>query len=297
MEQLKLIAIKTPSKFYVSDNLKRESYFNSKLHQYLFDGQSLAKETNLNNWFELPNEPTKVEKVTPPKKTCVSFKLKAGYQPSDLMPESYTYEEFDDESAIAGLYERVYEETAEVREEVELVVDVVFESPVEVASKIYNGVSYPIFTQITTPRELLQFYPCELSGKALFDQVKAYVKTHTTCSDVFFEDYDWKFDVKKKIKLTEPYVWQENVNWGTKKKPKLVTRTSKTRDVYVLKISYDKGVCSMPPIKAESMTDLKDKFESIMSEIMKDINEQVIVCPCCDGVGVVLESEAEKWQK
>lgn len=288
--KLEVLVIKTPSKIYISDNLKRENYFDTKLDKYLFDGEK-AKSTYMSSWRSLPTLPTKVEFKTPESRNYLGYKLKAGYPISDVTPAFIAQKDWDEDLDIAGLYQAAYDVVHGKLEEVDFSYSIIHESDMNLPEVEFHGITYPLLTLITTPKELRQFTPCVLEGEALFREIGRYVKTHLTCEDCTLDDSSYAFRVHKKIKLTEPKVWQVDINQGTRRKPKYVTRSCGTTTRQILEVTYRDKKCSFPRIEADSAMELKTKFETIMEEIMSDINQKVVNCPCCQGAGVILEKE------
>lgn len=287
---LKLLVIKTPSKIYITDNIENRTYFNSQLNHLLFDGEKVES-TYLEQYKSINRMPTKITKVVVGESKTLHYKLKEGYTPSKLLPETITSDEYWNNESIQGLYTSVKEKQPDTVEDVPFEIEIIQEAEFDLPTKEVHGVSYPVLTKITTPKILLPFAPCELKGQALFKMIAEYIKTHVTCKGIRFDDYDWKFEVKKEIELSEPYSFTENVNLLTKKKPKYVTHTRTKEVKAVFKITYEKDVCSFPTISADNINDLQKKFTEIMEDIMKDINEEVVYCPCCKGHGVILKSQ------
>lgn len=290
--KLEVLVIKTPSKVYISDNLKRENYFNTKLDKYLFDGEK-AKSTYMSSWRSLPTLPTKVDFKTPESRNYLGYKLKAGYPVSELTPEFISQKDWDEDLDIAGLYQAAYDVVHGKLEDVDFSYSIIHESDMNLPEVEFHGAAYPLLTRIATPPEILPFTPCVLEGEALFRKITGYIKTHLTCGDVRLDDYSFSFTVRKNIKLTEPISWEVNVNSCTRRKPKYVTRTRGTDERKIFEVKFENKKCSFPSIEADNIVELQTKFEAIMEEIMEDINQKVVDCPCCKGAGVVLEKEVQ----
>lgn len=101
-EILKIIAIKTKTHVYISDNIDGSSYFTSQIKHYIFDGY-VAKPTYKNDWYELSDIPTKVEKLVPRQIIKSWYELKEVHYNTGL-PKILYSKDFNED----GEYESVY---------------------------------------------------------------------------------------------------------------------------------------------------------------------------------------------
>ena len=90
--------------------IAREDRYCSGMGNYLFDGQT-AETTNKDKWYKLSKIPTEVLEKKPDERVNKRYELKAGYQPTELMPsvitmEMYESEEYED---VIGLYTLKYD--------------------------------------------------------------------------------------------------------------------------------------------------------------------------------------------
>ena len=84
------------------------SSWNTPTMYYLFDGEKAVK-TNKKDWYKLDKIPTTVSQRKPNIKINTRYELKAGYTPTDLLPqiitmEMYNTNEYEKFSLSSGSY-------------------------------------------------------------------------------------------------------------------------------------------------------------------------------------------------
>ncbi len=131
--------------------------------------------------------------------------------------------------------------------------------------------------------------------------IRSYVKANidTNVADIT-SDYDFHFEVKKKIALANPYnilIDTNNTLFSKRKrKPQWVNKmiSQKTETIINFKNSltstdYGKDCVVAPLIVGENYIDLQNKVEKYLSELIKQINKKYCECPTCKGWGIVEE--------
>jgi len=295
---LKLIAIKTKDKVFVSDNIKGESYCNSSIGNLLFDG-SKPKETFVKYWYELPQIPKDIQRTIAPQRINQRYELMEGYPVTEATPKIINESYIDDESEyydIRGLYQQKYELTEETFEPVEFEVVILDEIDGFVPINPKFDLQYGLLDKLQTHPMLLSTKPCELTAAESYKIIRQYVKENIDPRIAeITSDYDFCFTVQKKIKLAQEETYEVDVNnsWFSKrkKKPKYETRYRKHRSVEIYEVApkaYDKYPI-VTPFSGKDYDDLQDNIEKFLSDLMKDINEPVVECSCCGGTGVILK--------
>jgi hypothetical protein len=268
------------------------------LNKYLFDGKK-PEETNNEYWYKLSKIPEKVTVKKPNERINKRYELKAGYAATELMPriitmEMYSTDEYDD---IMGCYTLKYDEVDGGYEEIEFTIDNIYtrEDYTFVPNTYYAETD--LITQIEYPEEAYQDKPCKLGGKQMLEIIRAHVKANIdTAVATITSDYDFHFEVKKKIALADPYsiMVDTNNSWINKRrKPKWVERMISAKEEVIINFKepggrdYGKDCVVAPSIIGENYEDLKNKVEKYLNELMDRINKKYCECPQCRGWGIV----------
>jgi hypothetical protein len=108
-------------------------------------------------------------------------------------------------------------------------------------------------------------------------------------------DYEFHFEVKRKIMIAEPYSYSVDINAHSKKrKPHWVQKLVESKSETILNLkrrssdsSYGNNCALAPVMYGKNQTELEDKVNSYLENLMKEINKQYVECPHCKGWGVV----------
>jgi hypothetical protein len=291
-KSLKIIAIKTSTKVYISDNISGSSYHTTYLERYIFDGVKPRK-TYRNDWFEVDQIPTKTERVVPPQQINIRYELNSKYPESELTPrvinESYIGEDSPYEEVI-GLYERKWDLTDETLEEIEFELTVIEELDEFEITKQEFQLQYNLLDRINTHPVLLSTKPCSMSREESYKIIREYIKNNINPHYArVTSDYDFCFSVEKVIELYQPESYEVNINSGTKRKPKYETKYKRNRTAKIYEIA-PKSYQSYPvvePFSGKNKEDLKNNIKTFLEELISKINEPVVECEHCKGRGVV----------
>ncbi|MWV44873.1 hypothetical protein GRF59_14725 [Paenibacillus sp. HJL G12] len=289
-ESLKLIAIKTKSKVYVSDNINNDSYFYSRIKDLIFDG-SKPENTYKSDWFEVPCVPTTIQRSLPAEQINVRYELKEVHYNTGL-PKVLQYSDFDEDTgqyeSVYGLYERKFDLTEPGLENVEFELNVIAElEDFEIVRSDFQ-LQHSILDHITTHPILLSTKPCKLSRQESFNIVRKYIKANIDSKYASVtSDYDFCLSVSKKIEHA-PESYRVDVG---KRKPKYETRYSRSRTVKVYETA-PKSYQTYPviePFEGKNEDDLKDIIQKFLDELMIVINKPLVECEHCKGYGVILD--------
>ena len=323
---IEIIGIKTNDGYYITDNLKNESYFSSQIKSKIINSEPVES-TFHNSWFKINGEPKTVQQYEPQppinrryelKDNFLSDKLKDMYLWDDVfveINEDYENVFIKEFSAIFPLYEYKEDKQLPILKDVEFTYRTLTEideikTPSTFSYKRvgqWNHEKYPpatekdlefdMISKIITPALLLPSTPCSLNRKATYDIIRAYVKENINPKVAeITSDYDFCFTVKKKIDLAKEHKYEVDVNnsifSNKKRKPKYETRLQKSRSVQVFEMCHApyQGYTSIEPFKAENQDDLKTYIDNYLDHLIKVINEPLCECDKCNGTGVLIKN-------
>lgn len=292
---LKLVAIKTNSKVFISDNINGDGYFHTRLDNYYYDGEK-PKETYNKNWFEFTSIPTKIEKKLPEKEINQRYELKEGFQETELTPKVINVSYIDEDSdfyEVKGLYDYKYETQDVGFEEVPFEITVAEEINGEFEIvKMEHEPKYSLLDRITTHPVLLPTKPCYLTKEESYRIIRNHVKANINPKYArVTSDYDFCFTVEKVIELHKVHEYTVDVNaMHSRRKPKYEKRYQTARSVKIYEVA-PKSYQSYPivePFSGKDYEDLKNNIDTFLHNLMEMINEPVTECEHCKGRGVIL---------
>lgn len=315
---MKIIAIKTNDGFLISDNVKNEGYFSTRIRDLFFDGEKPTP-TFKSDWSKVKSKPSKIEKLITGVDINRRYELK-DKSLSATFKEVYLNEEVYDSDfdmlpsfrEIKGLYEYKFEKSEDSFElvcfEWEEILEIeTYKEPSgfnykalgswdkEINPITEKNLKYDILAQILTPSVLIHNQPCSLSRKETYDIIRKFIKDNINSQVAeITSDYDFCFTVKKKIRLDKPHVYKVDVNnllFGKKRKPKYEARTRRHESVEVFNMcpSAYQSYSLIEPFKADSQEDMKQYIENYLNHLIGVINEPLVYCECCNGTGVKLD--------
>lgn len=322
-DMMKIIGIKTNDGFYITDDLKNErDYYNSltQLASMLINGEK-PEQTFQKKWVKVKSEPKSIQQyVSQPsinkRYELIDKLLKDKFKEVWLLEETTVKVECEQvraEGFIPDLYEYKQDDQPNILQDVEFEYQTIVEideiktpeifsykrSGEYDNSKDYGNVTekdikYDMISQIISPAILLHTQPCKLGAKESYDLVRKYIKQNINYDVAeITSDYDFCFTVKKKIALSQPHVYQVDVNntfFGKKRKPKYQTRVSKHDSISIFEMTpankpYERYT-PLPPFEGDSQDSLKENIDSYLRHLIGVINEPLQYCECCNGTGV-----------
>jgi hypothetical protein len=283
--------------YITDDRTGNRGYYSSDIENLLFDGNKVEK-TYKNNWYKLSKIPKSVKKKLPDQKINIRYELKEGYPSSDLLPK-VIYEDrlIDTEyEEVSGLYQYRYDTIDGEYEEIPFTIEVIYKKDdFEWIKKQYA--SHPdLITQIEYHPDLYQEVPCSITSEEMFDIIRKHVKTNINPSVAkVTSDYGFHFEVKREIAIAEPYSFIVNKNAGDKRRrPNWVTNWVRSKSITILNLrrstmdsTYGNDCKLAPSFFGKNQTDLENKINQYLDELMAEINKQYIECPHCKGWGVI----------
>lgn len=281
--------------------ISREDRHYSGINNFLFDGQ-VAEKTNRNEWYKLNKAPSEILEKKPNETINKRYELKAGYQPTELMPSIITMEMYEsgEYEDVMGLYSLKYDIKEGGYEQIEFKISTIYKRKdfEFVPNKYYAETD--LLTQIEYPEVAHQDFPCKLTSDQMYSIIRNYVKSNINTKYAQVKsDYDFHFEVVRQIGLAEPYTTLMDTNgslFSKRRKPKWVTQTISTKTASILNLKrkpentdYGDNCCLAPCIVGENYADLTEKVEKYLKELMASINKNFCECPKCKGWGVVEE--------
>lgn len=321
-EILQLEAVKTPERVYVHEKKKDRYSRAGDLSEYLFNGKH-PKPAFLEGWYIIERMPSRIERILPPEKINFRYELVDPDMESEKVPKIVDRDEvsdYDDDEYewlwkdewkhLASLYELKWDLSKETCEDMDFEFTDVFEMN-EVAE--HKGFSYPVYrtrykrdgtTQLTEnsaksslsdrlffPSVVLPDRPVKLSKKQTFGIIRYHVSQHIDPKVAkITSDYAFCFTVKKKIPLSEPEKYQVDASRLGSKRPKWMVKTRREREIQIFEMAPEpyQNYTVVEPFEGENWTELKEKIEKYLNDLMVMINEPLHDCPHCGGYGVVL---------
>ena len=271
--------------------------WNCDCSRYLFDGKA-AESTNKVEWYRIDKIPTIVSEKKPDERINERYELKAGYAANDLMPKVIAKDQVDEYEEVLGLYTYKYDSIPGGYEDVEFNIEKIYEKEDFVFVPNKYDAQTDLITQIEYPEEAYQDKPCRIDSSQMLKLIREYVKANIDASVATIKsDYDFHFEVAKKIALANPYNIKVDTNYSSmnrRRKPKWVDKMISTKETTIINFkdkasssSYGNDCKVAPSIVGENYTDLQNKVENYLSELMKQINKNYCECPNCKGWGIV----------
>lgn len=251
--------------------------------------------------------------------------VKAGLKPEYTLDESGFHYGSDGEiefsaefSSLHSLYEPTYELSPEKWEEREFeavclgVYEVEdYQSPEKMKIKLHHEntswgnaqidevdlssvVCYSDIERILTPSFMLHKRPCFLEPVQVYKIIRAHIKENINPrSAEITSDYDFCFTVKRKIHhkpVTKSQEIKKN-NGRSYATPKFksTTVTYKTEELFEMAPKPYQNYTVVQDWKADSLEDMKEQIRLYLDMLMDEINKDVELCPCCNGVGSVVK--------
>ena len=292
MNTLKINAVKTDAGVFISDTVN--NYSNSTLEKFFINGEN-PKRTHVKNWFVTDEMPVSIKKQEPDSHKGKQWKLIDPDMESKALPMTLEYDELSYEDSIADLYTLDYEvvpgELVDVPFEVEVITEVKnFRLPPKVDYKAERKEGYrtvevvidntnfehQLLDQLIIPEILIHEYPCKLSSQELYQIVRQHVKENIDPVHAkVTSDYDFCFRVRKKVQIYGPGKIDHNklMNGAFSQKKAIIAE--KEFDIFEMTPENQlyKGYTPIKGMSANNQTELKNKIDKFLDELMKFINE------------------------
>lgn len=284
---MNLIAIKVKDGYYVSDNVKDESYFYTKIFSNKYDVEILK--TFHKDWGLCKDLPKLVFNKKPDQNLNPRWELKQGFPESELTPKILSSEPDHD---IRGLYTYCVDKIEGEEYSEEIVVEVIAEQDdFEIKQLSYN-VSHNLIDRITTPSILLVNKATKIGCDESYKIIREFVKANINplCAKIT-SDYDFHFAVSKIISH-KPEEYLANISHT--KKTKYETRYRRERTVKILDLQTKgnsfSGSSFAPEFQGKNYDDCMSKLNEYLDNLKVDITTPTKECEHCNGTGIEIPS-------
>lgn len=325
---LKLIAIKTDRGYYITDNINNDGYYRTEIKTLKFDGEK-PKTTFHKDWFIIKKFPKSVmrEKDRPSINKRYELdapemfpKLKKIYNGNEVIinepcsENDYTREITEEFRKIASLYTYKDESGEMIYEPIEFEFEIIGRMKnisdntpfaYEVENEADYGKTYNIYNndivrnlidKIVTPPILIHLKPCSLTSHDSYKIIRQYVKQNIDLSVAkITSDYNFCFTVQKVIGLAEEEEYTMTQNLFSKRKTKYITKYRNSREVKIFEMGWSprcyEGYTPIKGFKGKDEKDLKKNVDKYLKDLINRINEPLVECKHCNGMGVILQEK------
>lgn len=256
-------------------------------------------------------------------KSMVTDKVKEVF-PRDVVSEcnedGYDWQWKEEYAHLRSLYELKSDERPKIKKIVDYDLDVVME--IDEIEK-HEGFSYQVqktkwehegttaltekairhqlIDLIIFPSIILPNKPSKLTSFQTYKVVRQYIKDNINPKYAeITSDYEFCFTVKKRLEFSEPESFTVDVNNSIfqkrKRKPKYVQKYRKARlsDAIFEMTHADtkyKGYTIIQGFEGKDQTDLRQKIDFYLKNLIDFINKPLVDCPACKGMGVIKDSQ------
>lgn len=322
-QKLIIDAIETDDCYFIKAAAERNYSSSSSLIAFYFDG-ARAEKTHNPIWLKIPNKPTIIQRDGTEQYINHRYELIDPSMASEKIPavlkrdDVAVYDLGDYEwkwisgpyQHLRSLYKVAYDTIPAQLENVEFEFNVILKID---KIKEVVGFNYPAgkmrwddnktniglgdirheeLDTIIFPDIVLTSRTSKLSSKDTYRIIREHVKVNIDPRwAVITSDYDFCFEVKKRIKLNIPVAYQKDISGYRARKPKYITEYRKERDVKIFEMTHDEhkyqGYTSIKGFEGKSVEDLKKNIDTFLTDLMSRINAPLCECPHCDGTGVI----------
>lgn len=325
---LNINAIKTNKGYYISPSMPNRQSWQTPVipDNYLFDG--VKPEPSFHReWVFIKNIPTKITHLEYQPNTNYRYILKDDSLASDKIPLEIKRDDVGNETDCEGkiiwkpelaMYRSLYELVSDEQPPKEVMEEFTFTVLFEIGeilppqefkyptsrtgifggkideSKITNrDIQHQELDRIIFPSLLIHETPCKLSSEDTYKIIREYVNTHINSTfAVVTSNYDFCFEVAKRIPLAKPYNQRYEHTPRGRRRPIVETRLVKDKQVKFFEMTHTKsnyqGYTPIQGFEGKNEVDLKEQIDNYLEELIFAINEPVTECPGCNGQGVII---------
>ena len=159
-----------------------------------------------------------------------------------------------------------------------------------------SNIQHQEVDKIIFPSILLPNTPCKLSSENTYKIIRAYIQDNIDPKVAkITSDYDFCFEVVKKIQLAKPYTSERTYKPKGRRKIEIVKTFRDTRDARCFEMTHSgsnyKGYTTIKGFEGNNEADLKEQIDAYLKDLIEFINEPLKECPNCNGVGVLLNEK------
>ena len=155
-------------------------------------------------------------------------------------------------------------------------------------------VCYSDIERILTPSFMLHKRPCFLKPDQVYKIIRAHIKENINphCAEIT-SDYDFCFTVKRKIHhppvVSKVEIKKSNGRSYATPKFKTTSTTHKSVELFEMAPKAYNNYTVCQGWQAESLEEMKEQVRLYLDALMEEINKDVELCSCCNGVGAVVK--------
>lgn len=312
------IEVKEENQFFIClEQYLNAQYSRTDLTKYQFDGKH-PNPAFIKNWYVLDKKPNKICRETQLPPINHRFELRDPNLTSDkiplklltdevLSPEAIENRQFHSEwegqfSTLRPLYELKYEYPDPIFQELEfefikifsvdkIIQDEVFEYKIPIDPQWNHkgkrnvnkdDIKYSLIERLLFPEILLSQRPCEFDSVTVYRIVREYIRDNIDPKVAkISSDYNFCFEVQKRIKLCKPK--ERMIDVSRTKKPKYELKVDHERNESCFRMTNKKENYDNYPaiegIRAKNQKELNEKMQKYLDELISFINEPIIECP------------------
>lgn len=317
-DKLTILCVKTDKGCFISDCTATTgydyNYHTNKVNNFFFDGKQPTG-TYYPNWFYIENYPTTIQRKVSGAYVNKRYELIDTTLESEKMPLVIPYEEESNynSSVIESLYHYTYDREPDYMANVTCDIQVVCEiddynfppkfeysaiTRCDFSDRKYTitnaNVQHQLLDKMIFPAVLLHERPCKFTSKQMYDMTRQYILEHIDNSVAkITSNYNFCFEVKKLIPLIEPEtITYTNIFARTKReRNKIRTTIKKYDEVSIFEMTPAnenyKGYTIIPEMYANNETELMEKVDTWLTNLMELINKPLCQCPHCQGTGYI----------
>ncbi|EOE7205221.1 TPA: hypothetical protein SOK69_001689 [Clostridioides difficile] len=289
----------------------------TKLTNLYFDGEK-PKETYCKNWYVIDKYPKKIEteliEYTNERYEIYNKNIICEKFPEIIRKEDVDKFDFDISEFYTFKRDKLPIRLVEVENvNVEVIMELDnFKMPNKIEYAVEREISYSKDTHLYTitnadvkhqmldkiifPEIMLSSRPCKLTSKQMYDITRQYIKENIDLSKAkITSDYDFCFEVKKIIQLTEPQkiTYQDIFAKTKKERNKIKHRTKEYKEVGIFSMTHNQknyGVyTAIDGMYANNENELKEKIDTWLKGVVDIINKPLVQCEHCNGTGYIDE--------
>lgn len=318
MKLPQMLCIKTDKGCFISDCFAvggyNYNYHHTQINTLLFNGKK-ATETYYKNWYYIDEYPTLIQRKEPGKTINERYEIKNTSLISDNLPAVIPYKEAKnyDSDVVDNLYSYMCDQEPSYLKKITYDIQIIceienynFPPKIEYtgihtwnySDSIYTitniNVQHQILDKMIFPEIILSNRPCKFTSEQMYDITRQYILENidNSVAKIIF-NYDFCFEVVKIIPLIEPknITYKNIFAQNTREKNKIHTVIKKYNELKIFSMTSMrekyKGYPIIPEMCANSETELKEKVDMWLENLIKLINEPLCQCPQCKGLGYV----------
>lgn len=241
-------------------------------------------------WYHVPALPTSFQQRTAERSVLSGWDLKQSHIALGLPPRIELEDPSPGDDVLSTFYTPTYMTIPSQLEEIQVELHVIAE--VENWQPVRSDFtpSFSLIDKIAVHPDLLRNCPCSIDSKQLYNIVREHIKSNIDPKVAQMSlEYDSCLRVDKRIKLADTREERVDVSSYRARKPKMVTKhiVQRTSTIFECCHTPHQSYPVIKPLWANNQQELQEVLDNYLKELMAKINEPLVDCPHCKGLGVV----------